>query len=87
MLEQGKLKIRENWGDRFLVALMDNKVLGTISYKETNTVEFNGVDRGPCLEIFSLSVSSEARGLGVAKKLCQHVEDLARAKKINLYLS
>ena len=39
-----------------------------------------------CLEIFSLSVSHNARGLGIGAKLCNHIEKLAKEQNIDLYL-
>ena len=40
----------------------------------------------PCLEIFSLSVSHKARGLGIGALLCNHVEKLAKEQNVDLYL-
>merc|ERR1711935_867278 len=83
-----KYAIVEKHGDKFLVAVMDQRVVGTISYKERDDCEitFAGVKRPPCLEIFSLSVSKNARGHGIGVKLCDHVEQLARTQNRNLYL-
>ena len=48
--------IHKHHGDKFLVALVDDKVVGTISYaeREDGKIIFGGVKRPPCLEIYSL---------------------------------
>merc|ERR1711976_69567 len=80
--------IYKHHGDKFLVALVDDKVVGTISYakRDDGKIVFGGVKRPPCLEIFSLSVSKNVRGLGIGRKLCDHIEMLARKENRNLYL-
>ena len=51
-----KHTIVDNYGDKFLVAVMDERVVGTISYKqrEDGEITFGGVKRPPCLAIYSL---------------------------------
>ena len=39
-----------------------------------------------CLEIFSLSVSHKARGLGLGALLCNHIEKLAKQQNVDLFL-
>ena len=48
--------IYKHHGDKFLVALVDDKVVGMIAYAERQDgqIVFGGVKRPPCLEIYSL---------------------------------
>ena len=48
--------------------------------------KFRNESMPPCLEIFSLSVSHKARGLGIGALLCNHVEKLAKEQNVDLYL-
>ena len=49
-------RIYKHYGDKFLVALVDDKVVGMIAYAERQDgqIVFGGVKRPPCLEIYSL---------------------------------
>ena len=48
--------------------------------------KFRNESMSACLEIFSLSVSHKARGLGIGALLCNHVEKLAKEQNVDLYL-
>ena len=48
--------------------------------------KFQNESMPPCLEIFSLSVSHKARGLGIGALLCNHIEKLAKEQKVDLFL-
>ena len=48
--------------------------------------KFRNESMPACLEIFSLSVSHKARGLGIGALLCNHVEKLAKEQNVDLYL-
>ena len=86
----GKLVIEENWGEKFLVALVQienrEKVVGTVSYKFRDSVTFRGQTKPKSVELFSLSVSADARGLGIGAQLCNAVENVAKENKCDLYL-
>ena len=88
--KNGKLVITENWNEKFLVAVVEiekkEKVVGTVCYKLHDSVTFQGQKRGKAIELFSVSVTPEARGLGISKKLCNKVEEIAIKNKCDLYL-
>merc|ERR1712062_196638 len=88
--KSGELVIEKNWGERFLVAVIEEnkkeRVVGTVSYKNRDTVSFKGLEYQNLVELFSLNVRSSARGLGIGAKLCNAVEEVAKKSGRDLYL-